>query len=341
MTIQPVSDPEPQQYLFTPAARLGWSFRDRRSLYPPYPEQPPDPGQIQQQCAARVAVAQRSWERARKWGLRPSLMVAVAIVALAGCAHALNPGAPFGTSVITAVIIALPGVGWSIWRWAQFNLAEDADPEPMYEAAREGWSQRAAEWDQVQSAQYAGVPEWGSAEPPARRTDVFGGTLEGWRCLLTVHGASIMSGRPLLVADLTGQDAASDLAGLAHHHDEVSFAGYTFPQDLGRSGLLTGLSSQELAEALAEAIHAGAGTRPDRAVDVRVLQQLASAVSNGRAGSAPPVLPPLPKQPSAAPLNLGCSPPRKPGSSRATCSVTPTVRRSPPTWSGWMPSYPT
>jgi hypothetical protein len=42
---------------------------------------------------------------------------------------------------------------------------------------------------------------------------VFGGTLAGWRSLLTVHGASIMAARPLLVADLSdlsGQYAAGE-----------------------------------------------------------------------------------------------------------------------------------
>lgn len=34
--------------LFTPGARLGWTFRDRRSLVAPYPEQPPDPDAIRQ-----------------------------------------------------------------------------------------------------------------------------------------------------------------------------------------------------------------------------------------------------------------------------------------------------
>jgi hypothetical protein len=56
----------------------------------------------------------------------------------------------------------------------------------------------------------------------------------------------------------------------------VPGAEYVLPGDLGRSGLLARLSAGQLADALAEAIHAGApgGARADRAVDVRVLEQV-------------------------------------------------------------------
>lgn len=38
----------PGQVLFTPPARLGWTFRSRRDLINPYPEPPPDESMRQQ-----------------------------------------------------------------------------------------------------------------------------------------------------------------------------------------------------------------------------------------------------------------------------------------------------
>jgi hypothetical protein len=287
MTIQPLPgdqtpEPEPQAMLFTPGPRLGWTYTDHRSMIARYGEPPPNLEAIKTQAAERLADAERRWQRARRWGLRPSLMVFVALVALGGCAHALNRNAPFGTTILTAFILALPGTGWALWRLAQLNLAKDVDPRRQYQALHEGWRQRAAAHEHAGLAQLAGVPEWGSADSPSRRTDVFGGTLAGWQCLLTVHGASILAERPLLVADLTGQDAAGDLAALTRHVG-VQTAEYVLPRDLNSSGLLTRLNPPQLARALAEAIHAGApGTaRSDRAVDVRVLEQLCAALSSG------------------------------------------------------------
>lgn len=102
MTIQPSSGdpkPEPQAMLFTPGPRLGWTYTDHRALISRYSEPPPDLDAIRAQAAARLADAQRRWQRALKWALRPSLMVFVGLLALGGCAHALNPNAPFGTTI--------------------------------------------------------------------------------------------------------------------------------------------------------------------------------------------------------------------------------------------------
>ena len=117
MTIQAQGEPtaRPQALLFTPGPRLGWTFRDRHSLISPYPEPPPDPEEIRAQAGSRLAEAQQSWQRARKWAARPSLIVAIALMALAGCAHAVNPDAPFGTTFLAALLLAGPGLSWSAW----------------------------------------------------------------------------------------------------------------------------------------------------------------------------------------------------------------------------------
>lgn len=72
--------------------------------------------------------------------------------------------------------------------------------------------------------------------------------------------------------DLSGQFASADLTGAAQA-TAVPAVQYMLPNDLGRCGLLTCLSPSQFADALTEAIHA------DRAVDVRVLEQLAAALS--------------------------------------------------------------
>ncbi|MBV9384259.1 MAG: hypothetical protein JO242_26785, partial [Streptosporangiaceae bacterium] len=79
--------------------------------------------------------------------------------------------------------------------------------------------------------------------------------------------------------DLTGQFTAAELTATAQAA-RVPAAAYALPADLDRSGLLARLAPSQLADAVAEAIHAGApgGARADRAVDVRVLEQLAAAL---------------------------------------------------------------
>jgi hypothetical protein len=273
---------DPRTLLFSGEPRLGWIYRDRRTLCSPFPEPPPDADAMRQQAAARLAAAQQHWQRALKWVLRPSLFILIGLVALGGCAHALNPGAPFGTTILTAVILAIPGTGWTLWRLVQLNLAKDADPQRLYQAAYAGWQQRAAEHEHAELARLGSMPEWDSAAVPARRADIYGGTLIGWRSLLTVHGASLLAGRPLLVADLSGQDTTRDLAALAQYAG-IDVARYLLPRDLDRCGLLAALSARQLGTALAEAIHAGApgGARADRAVDLRVLEQLSDTIASG------------------------------------------------------------
>jgi hypothetical protein len=244
----------------------------------PYAEPPPDPELIRQQTAVRAAAASRAYESARTWVLRPSLMLAIVIAVLAGCVKAVSPGMHTSGVFIAAVVLAVPGVAWTLWRLQQRSEAVAINPAQVYELAYRERDQRAAWHEEQELQRLRGVPEWTSAEPPALRTDVFGGTLAGWRSLLTVHGASILARQPLLIADLSGQDAALDLAALAQYA-QVPTARYLLPRDLNRAGLLTRLVPAQLASALAEAIHAGSpGSRADRAIDVRVLEQLCTAL---------------------------------------------------------------
>jgi hypothetical protein len=101
----------------------------------------------------------------------------------------------------------------------------------------------------------------------------------GWQALLITHGTSILGGQPLLVMDLSGQLASSELTSAAKAA-AVPAAQFVLPADLDRCGLLSCLSPSQFADALNEAIQAGTpgGARADRAVDVRVLEQLTAAL---------------------------------------------------------------
>jgi len=86
---------------------------------------------------------------------------------------------------------------------------------------------------------------------------------------------------------LSGQLPSGQLAALARQAG-LPVAAYLLPRDLNRSGLLARLDPAQFAEALTEAIHAGSATvRADRALDVRVLEQLSAALDHGPSGATP------------------------------------------------------
>jgi hypothetical protein len=281
----PAAGPAPpvgQDLLFTPGPRLGWVFRDRRELAVPYPEPEPSPHAIQEDAAARIDAAEQAWQRTWKWVGKPSIGLALLLVVLAGCARSASGNFSLGLTAVTFVALCGPGFAWTGWQWLRREQARDVTPEQEYHQAVADWYQRATWHEAAELARLTAVPEWGSANVPARRTDVFGGTLAGWQALLTVHGASLLASRPLLAIDLTGHHAATMLTAAAQRTG-IPAAVYRLPHDLGRCGMLAELSPAQLAGAIAEALHAGVpgGARTDRAIDVRVLQQLAGALASG------------------------------------------------------------
>jgi hypothetical protein len=211
----------------------------------------------------------------------PSTLVAILVIALEGCSQATLGSASPGT-LLTVLVLCGPGIAFAAWRWRYRQLCRAIDPGLDYRQAMAGWHQRAAEHQESERARLSGQPEWGSAVIPAGRTDVFGGTSGGWQALLAVHGASLLADGPLLAIDLTGEHATATLTALARRVGTTE-ATYHLPQHLGSSGLLADLSPAQLAGAIAEALHSGSGNaRTDRAVDARVLQQLAAALAGGK-----------------------------------------------------------
>ena len=195
----------------------------------------------------------------------------------------------YGLPVLGAAmaITGLPGLCYTGWCWRRRAQLRRAAPERQYRQALAEWDVRAADHAAAEEDRIADEPEWSTLISPARRTDVFGGTLAGWQGLLTVHGASLLAERPVLVADLSGQRCVQLLMTTARR-EGVPVAGYRMPRDLGRSGLLAELPPAQLATAIAEAVHAGgtggggpgmAASRADRALDIRLLQQLAGVLA--------------------------------------------------------------
>ena len=284
MTMQPAVFPRgttgTEELLFTHGPRLGWVFRDRRQLITPYTEPEPDQQGITGQLAARRARAERAWRFSLRWVARPFLPLALMLYVLGVLVRDTNQHAHTNGLTVLAIAFAVAGAGWPAWCCARLALAGGADPARMYQTARDGWTLRAHQHQQAELARLDGVPEWGSVRSPGRRTDIYGGTLGGWQALLAVHGASILAERPLLVADFSGHLAVRELTELARRHG-VHGAVYPLPSALSASGILAGLTPAEFANALAEAIHAGTSggaPRAERAVDVRVVEQIAAAL---------------------------------------------------------------
>jgi hypothetical protein len=270
-----------RELLFTPGPRLGWVFRDRRELAAPYPEPGPSPQLFQARAAAELAAAEESLARAWRWGAGPSLVLALILALAVGCA-ASAWGSSRTESAVTIIVLCGPGLAWTGYCWVRRDQARRRASGGDYQQALDTWGQRAAQHEAAELARLSSLPEWGSVISPARRTDIFGGTLAGWQGLLTVHGASILADSPLLAVDLTGQHATSMLTAAASAA-QVDALTYYLPQDLARCGLLAELSPADLATAIAEAMHAGSGpgSQASRAVDTWIVQQLASALTRG------------------------------------------------------------
>ena len=284
MTMQPAGLQDQtagaERLLFTSGPRLGWVFRDRRQAITPYPEPEPDPQATAGQVTARRQRAQRAWRFSLRWVARPLLPLALILYAAGTLARDADHRAHPGALAWLPFAVAAAAIAWPAWCLARLLLARDADPARMHQAALAGWRQRAGEHEQAELTRLDGVPEWASARSPGRRTDVYGGTLGGWQSLLAVHGASVLAAQPLLVADFSGQLASGELTALAQRHG-VPAAVYPLPTALAASGILAWLTPAQFANALTEAIHAGttgATGRAERAVDVRVTEQIVAAL---------------------------------------------------------------
>jgi hypothetical protein len=270
--------------LFTPGPRLGWVFRDRRQLAAPFPEARPDLEAMRAAAAQQAESADQAYRKIRKFLGIPSTLLFVVLLLANGCAANINGSGPPVVSDLIALLICGPGMTLTFLRWRKARVAAAAVSRVPddHERAATAWQQRADAWQRDELRRLEHADEWGSAQLPAStlRADVFGGSLRGWQALLTTHGTSLLASQPVLAVDLTGEVICQELTDTARAAG-VPTAVWLLPAQLGASGVLTGLTAAQFADALAEAVHAGGGAgaaRAERAVDTRALEQLHGAL---------------------------------------------------------------
>jgi hypothetical protein len=117
MSVQPVLAGRTLERLFTPGIRLGWTFRDRDAIVTPYSEPAPDPDLLHKQMTERVAVAQSSYARARRWVIKPSLVLGLLLLLLAGYENGPRRSAGAYVLLAAAVIVTGSGLGHTIRCW--------------------------------------------------------------------------------------------------------------------------------------------------------------------------------------------------------------------------------
>lgn len=139
-----------------------------------------------------------------------------------------------------------------------------------FQRARYYWTQRIAAHDAAEHMRWAAVDRWYPLELRGRpsRVDVFGGTDFGWASLLATFSAAVLRGNGTMVIDFSEQQIANGLAEVAVARG-VPVHGVELPAQLDLVGLLGGMSGEEIAEMLAEAVST---TRPEgNRGDLRVL----------------------------------------------------------------------
>jgi hypothetical protein len=274
--------------LFAPGQRLGWVFRDRRQFAAAFMEPPPVPLPVHPRLVAQRHAADR-WFRSTR---RVAVVITIGLLAffclLAGCATVLPGTMPIGLAFVAVLLLAAPAIAATAVMGARragaVRAAERAGPQlaAAYQQHYAAWAQRKAAHERAEAARVDGLDEWGALHTPPgiRRIDVFGGSLHGWEAFLTVNGTSVLAERPMLVADFSRELVCRELALTA------SAAGapvdvQLLPAQLASSTVLAGLAGQQLAQALAEAMHPGdsADDRTRRALDTRILTEVCAALA--------------------------------------------------------------
>ena len=206
--------------LFTAGPRLGWVFRDRRLLAAPFPEPQPDLEAMRAAAGQRATAAETSYRKFRKFLGLPSGILLVVLLLANGCQANLTGAGPPLAADLFALILCGPAIAITIVKWQRARQAATAvgwvDAEHQH--ALTAWQQREAAWQQAEFGKVETAAEWGSVmlPGPALRIDVFGGSLPGWRALLTTHGTSLLAAQPVLVVDLTGELACARTGAAGH-----------------------------------------------------------------------------------------------------------------------------
>jgi hypothetical protein len=279
-----------REKLFSPDPRLGWVFRDRWWFLRPFTEPAPQQQQLPDYLARRVAETEQRAARRLSHTLPASLIAGVLLLLFSACeasdASAARTPLPLA-SFLLALAAAAPGVGMTFSAVAARRKARaelqfaQQQSTGGHEAALGRWQAHKRDHEEREQARLGALPEWGAVPRPARRLDVFGGTLWSWEALLTTYGTSTLAAQPLLVIDLSREVVCRELVLLATDAG-VAVDVQMLPSELAASSLLTGLSPRELIDAIVESMHGGTAeaARAERSMDDRILGKVCDALGD-------------------------------------------------------------
>lgn len=278
---QPGPPPEP---LIAAAERWGWEYRDPRSTTPPFPDSPPAPGVSSPQWPATLATR---LERARsRRGVNGRIAVALTAVSV-------GVAVPLGPLPAAAPALAVLGFGARAWlrplwlrrrthreyqRWLAGCIAGHAELQPQVA----GWWQRRFAHERQTAAQADSAPQWFPLRPATvERADVCGGSPSGWRHLVAATAGSLLgTGAQVTVLDLT-QESVTEPLRSATARAGLRAEVRTLTARTAAVNILSGLSAQDAAVVVAEAVHGAARetSHEARSVDATVLQQVCEALT--------------------------------------------------------------
>ncbi|MFJ2593421.1 hypothetical protein [Streptomyces erythrochromogenes] len=277
MTMQNAGAAPPGRHLrlFDPGQRLGWTYRDPESLRSPFPEPEPQRQPIPVAYENRAHAARLAHEGRKGSTTKIGGGIAVVLLLLSTVGGATMAVLALIAAAVTVALVV--HAGQSATTAGGHLEAKRAELEHHFQYAWQSWHQRALQHTAAQDHWVHGLDSWGAlpAGPGTRRLDIFGGSQRSREGFLTVFGASTLQQQPLIVVDLTHAlicEELSTLAELAGVPVDVQL----LPSRMAESGIVSGLTPQELVDALVEAVYAeeSEANRAARALDTRILRQL-------------------------------------------------------------------
>lgn len=160
----------------------------------------------------------------------------------------------------------------------QAAIGQRAQDHAAYKENWQAWRRSVESWNTGERARIDKADLWYpvTAESSVSRIDVFGGTSDGWAALVTTLGASLLAAeRFVLLLDLSEHDVSSELVNMTHARGMPADV-LDLPSEQGYAQMLAGLSSEGVAEILAEAVNTSreSGSVELRALDAALIQSV-------------------------------------------------------------------
>jgi hypothetical protein len=164
-------------------------------------------------------------------------------------------------------------------QYRQRTAKEQRDTEhARYTEAWQAWRASVESWNAGERARIAQADLWFpvTTGEAVSRVDVFGGTTDGWAALITTLGGSMLaSDRFMLLVDLSEHDVFDDLIAMARIRG-IPADVWELPSELGYTGLLSGLNSEDVSEIIAEAVNTARETPSTelRSLDAAIIRSV-------------------------------------------------------------------